>query len=53
MVGKTLMTVEGVGKEIYPELDVFSEVKPYFMRLFWQRYSPEKLSEEMHLFDLK
>ena len=47
MVGKTLMTVEGVGKEIYPELDVFSEVKPYFMRLFWQRYSPEKLSEEM------
>ncbi len=47
MVGKTIMTVEGVGKEIYPELDVFEEVKPYFLKLFWQRYSPEKVSNEL------
>jgi ubiquinone biosynthesis protein len=47
MVGKTIMTVEGVGKEIYPELDVFEEVKPYFLKLFWQRYSPEKVSAEL------
>ncbi len=47
MVGKALMTVEGIGKELYPELDVFSEVKPYFLRLFWQRYSPEKMSAEL------
>lgn len=47
MVGKTIMTVEGVGKEIYPQLDVFEEVKPYFLKLFWQRYSPEKVSNEL------
>jgi ubiquinone biosynthesis protein len=47
LVGKALMTVEGIGKQIYPELDVFEEVKPYFLRLLWMRYSPEKLSQEL------
>jgi ubiquinone biosynthesis protein len=47
LVGKALMTVEGIGKQIYPELDVFEEVKPYFLRLLWLRYSPEKLSHEL------
>ena len=46
MVGKSLMTVEGIGKEIYPELDVFTEVRPHFMRLLWKRYSPERLARE-------
>jgi predicted outer membrane protein len=41
------MTIEGVGKQIYPELDVFEEVKPYFLKLFWARYSPEKMSAEL------
>ncbi|HEY6878338.1 MAG TPA: AarF/UbiB family protein, partial [Polyangiales bacterium] len=35
LVGKALMTVEGIGKQICPELDVFEEVKPYFLRLMW------------------
>lgn len=43
MLGRTLMTVEGVGKEIYPQLDVFTETRPYFLRLLWRRYSPERL----------
>jgi len=47
MVGKALMTVEGIGKEIHPGLDVFGEVKPYFLKLFWQRYAPEKMSAEL------
>jgi ubiquinone biosynthesis protein len=47
LVGKSLMTVEGIGKQIFPELDVFEEVKPYFLRLMWLRYSPEKLSNEL------
>jgi ubiquinone biosynthesis protein len=46
MLGKSLMTVEGVGKEIYPELDLLEEVKPYFARLFQQRYSPERVTED-------
>lgn len=47
LVGKALMTVEGIGKQVFPELDVFEEVKPYFLRLVWMRYSPEKLTQEM------
>lgn len=46
LLGKSLMTVEGVGKEIYPELDVFNEVKPYFLRLIQQRYSPERIAQD-------
>jgi predicted unusual protein kinase regulating ubiquinone biosynthesis (AarF/ABC1/UbiB family) len=34
MLGKSLMTVEGVGKEMYPELDLLEEVRPYFTELF-------------------
>ncbi len=47
MMGKALMTVEGVGKEIYPELDVFQEVRPFFLRLIQQRYSPERITQDV------
>ncbi len=47
MVGKALMTIEGVGKEINPDLDVFEEVKPYFLDLLKQRYSPERVSQDL------
>jgi ubiquinone biosynthesis protein len=47
MVGKALMTVEGVGREIYPELDVWTELRPYFLKLLWQRYHPEKLGRAL------
>jgi ubiquinone biosynthesis protein len=46
MLGKSLMTVEGVGKEIYPELDLLEEVRPYFMTLFTQRFSPERITQD-------
>lgn len=47
LVGKALMTVEGIGKEIYPELDVFGEASPYFFDLMKQRYSPQRLGNEL------
>jgi ubiquinone biosynthesis protein len=47
MVGKALMTVEGIGKSIYPDLDVFDEAKPFFLKLLWQRYSPEKVGARL------
>ncbi len=46
MLGKSLMTVEGVGKEIYPELNLLEEVRPYFTDLFTQRYSPERMTQD-------
>lgn len=47
LVGKTLMTVEGVGKEIDPDLDVFGEAKPFFLELLRRRYSPERIGNEL------
>ena len=47
LVGKALMTVEGVGKEIDPDLDVFGEASPYFFDLMKKRYSPQRLGNEL------
>lgn len=50
MMGKALMTVEGIGKQIFPDLDLLEEAKPYFTQLAWNRYSPEKISQDlMHI----
>jgi ubiquinone biosynthesis protein len=47
MVGKALMTIEGIGKELDPELDVFNEAKPYFIDLLQKRWSPEQIGNEL------
>lgn len=47
MVGKAIMTMEGVGKEIDPDLDVFGEIKPYVFDILRRRYSPERLGNEL------
>ncbi|HEY6560653.1 MAG TPA: AarF/UbiB family protein [Polyangiaceae bacterium] len=47
LVGKALMTVEGIGKEIDPELDVLEEARPFFMALLRKRYSPERIGNEL------
>lgn len=47
LVGKALMTIEGIGREIYPDLDVFEESKPYFLNILRKRYSPEKVGNEL------
>jgi ubiquinone biosynthesis protein len=47
LVGKTLMTVEGVGKALDPDLDVFQEGKPLFLDIVKKRYSPERLGNEL------
>ena len=47
LVGKALMTIEGVGKEIDPDLDVFEEARPYFMDIMKRRYAPERIATDM------
>ncbi len=47
LVGKALMTIEGVGKEIHPELDVFQEAKPYFVEILKKRYSPQRIGNDL------
>lgn len=47
LVGKALMTLEGVGKEIDPDLDVYEEARPYFMDLLRKRYAPERIAADV------
>lgn len=47
MTGKSLMTIEGIGKEIDPDFDVYEEAKPIFTDLLRKRYSPEKMGNEL------
>lgn len=46
LMGKALMTLDGVAKELDPDLDVFTESKPYFIDLLRKRYSPERMGNE-------
>lgn len=46
LVGKAMMTVEGIGKEIAPELDILEECRPFFFDILKKRYSPERLGGE-------
>jgi ubiquinone biosynthesis protein len=47
LVGKSLMTIEGIGKELDPELDVYGTATPYFYELVRARYSPQRLGNEL------
>ncbi|MBX3233750.1 MAG: AarF/ABC1/UbiB kinase family protein [Labilithrix sp.] len=47
LVGKALMTIEGIGKQLDPDLDVFGEAQPYFVRLLKARYSPQRIGNEL------
>lgn len=44
---KSLVTIEGVAKEVYPELDVMEEAKPYVKRLLLERYNPDRLAADL------
>jgi ubiquinone biosynthesis protein len=47
LVGKALMTIEGIGKELDPQLDVFTEAQPLFADILKRRYSPARLGNEL------
>lgn len=47
LVGKALMTIEGIGKQLDPNLDVFGSAGPHFIEILRLRYSPQKLGSEL------
>jgi ubiquinone biosynthesis protein len=47
MIGKALMTIEGIGKQLDPALDPWTELRPYFTQLVMDRYSPQRLGREL------
>lgn len=47
MFFKALMTVEGIGKVVSPDLDLLAECRPYVQRLVMERYEPERILREL------
>ncbi len=47
MFFKALMTVEGIGKVVSPDLDLLAECRPYVQRLVMERYEPERVLREL------
>jgi ubiquinone biosynthesis protein len=45
MMFRALMTIEGVGKEIYPDFDVLQAAKPLLAKIIWRRYHPLKMGD--------
>lgn len=46
MFFKAIMTVEGIGKIVSPDLDLIVECRPYVQRLVLERYQPERILRE-------
>jgi ubiquinone biosynthesis protein len=47
MVGKALMTVEGIGKQLDPQLDVWTELRPFLTKVVMERYSPQRIGRDL------
>ncbi len=49
MLGRAIMTIEGVGKQVYPELDFIQVATPHLTKIVMQRYSPARMGKELML----
>lgn len=49
---KALVTVEGLGRLLYPEFDMVSEVRPYIKRILYRHYDPRhRFRDILNVFD--
>jgi ubiquinone biosynthesis protein len=44
---KALITMEGVGKKLDPDINIFEESHPYLVEIFKQRYNPNRISKDI------
>lgn len=47
LLQKTLLNIEGLGRQLYPDLDLWSTAKPYLERWMRQRYTPKHLAGQL------
>ncbi|WP_421683419.1 ubiquinone biosynthesis regulatory protein kinase UbiB [Stutzerimonas urumqiensis] len=48
LLQKTLLNIEGLGRELYPELDLWATGQPYLERWMRERMSPKQLIKNVH-----
>jgi ubiquinone biosynthesis protein len=47
LLEKTLLNIEGLGRQLYPELDLWTTAHPFLERWLKNRYSPKSLWREL------
>ncbi|MBM7623220.1 ABC1 kinase family protein [Sporohalobacter salinus] len=47
LLGKALMTVEGIGRELDPEFNVLAVAKPFAYQLLKERFHPKRIFKEV------
>lgn len=47
LLQKTLLNIEGLGRQLYPELDLWSTAKPYLERWMHDRFGPKAAFQEL------
>jgi len=47
LLEKTIVNVEGLGRQLYPELDLWSTLAPYFEQWSKDRYSPKSIIKKL------
>ena len=47
LLQKTLLNIEGLGRQLYPDLDLWSTAHPFLERWLKQRFRPEALLERL------
>ena len=47
LLQKTLLNIEGLGRQLYPELDLWATAHPFLDKWMAQHYSPKRLLKEL------
>jgi ubiquinone biosynthesis protein len=47
LLQKTLLNIEGLGRQLYPQLDLWDTAQPYLERWIQERYSPQAMLERL------
>ena len=47
LLQKTLLNIEGLGRQLYPQLDLWSTAKPYLERWMRERFGPKAAFKEL------
>ena len=47
LLQKTLLNIEGVGRQLDPQLDIWAVAKPVLERILVERYSPQRAAQEL------
>ncbi|MCP5002354.1 MAG: hypothetical protein GY941_00145 [Planctomycetes bacterium] len=50
LLAKTLLTIESIGKSLYPEFNMTVQAKPFVVSLLKSRYSAKKIAKEIRKF---